>query len=72
MQTLETLKEKAEMLARSSPVQWQEFLRALGEYTLHHRDNLVVSPLTDIAVNQGRAQALSTLLKNLTDLKKKV
>lgn len=67
MQPHQDLTTRAAALARSSPQQWQEFLRALNAFKDGHKENLVNSPLADIQVNQGRAQILSILCNLLGD-----
>lgn len=51
---------KAANLARSAPHEWAEFLQAFADFSEHHRDNLLNSPLDALQVNQGRAQMLKT------------
>lgn len=46
-------------------MEWQLFLKDLAVYNEVHRNNLVKSPLAELPINQGRAQALSTLLETL-------
>jgi len=70
MQAKEYLTIKAAILARTAPNEWREFLSALGQFTEHHRENLVSSPLADLPINQGRAQILGALLKNMENCTK--
>ena len=65
MQPRETLIVKAAHLSKSSPTAWQNFLDAFGEYVELHRKQLLNSPLPELPVNQGRAQALATLLEDM-------
>lgn len=58
---------RAALLERASPDQWQEFVKSLAVYTEVHRNNVIISPLPELAVNQGRAQSLSSLLKLLSE-----
>lgn len=61
MQPHDELTIKAAALAKSSPIQWRDFLQALATFSNVHKENLVNSPLPALPVNQGRAQILSTL-----------
>lgn len=61
----DALTMKAAQLARTAPREWREFLEALAVHNEVHRTNLIMSPLHELPVNQGRAQALSTLLDRL-------
>jgi hypothetical protein len=65
MSPTETLIQKAAQLERASPIQWQAFVQALAVYTEVHRDNAILSPIAELPVNQGRAQAMSSLLETL-------
>lgn len=65
MQPTEQLAVSAAALERVAPHQWREFLKALAVYNEIHRNNLVKSPIAELAVNQGRAQSLSSLLEIL-------
>ena len=65
MQPKEELALKAATLSRVAPVEWQSFLKQLAVYNEVHRNNLVKSPIAELPVNQGRAQALSTLFDTL-------
>lgn len=58
---------RAAYLERHAPVEWQAFLKDLAVYVEVHRNNLVLSPLPELPVHQGRAQSLSTLLDVLKD-----
>lgn len=58
---------RAYALAKSSPVQWQDFLQALASVTAEHKELLVNSQLDDLQVAQGRARALSSLYKLLAE-----
>lgn len=60
----------AASIARTTPELWQNFLRELAVYTETHRNNLIVSPLTELPVAQGRAQSMSSLLDTLKDCEK--
>lgn len=57
----DNLTMKAAQLARLAPREWREFMEALAVYNNVHRENLVMSPLQELPVNQGRAQSLSSL-----------
>lgn len=57
----------AAKLARSAPENWNEFIAALGKHTDFHVSNCVSSPLDALAQNQGRAQAMTALLKDLRE-----
>lgn len=59
------LTKAAANLAKSSPNGWQAFVEAMSMFAEHHRHNLVMSPLPELPINQGRAQILSTLTDNL-------
>lgn len=50
------LQARAATLARLTPMEWAEFIKALAALVEVHRNNLVNSPLPDLPVNQGRAQ----------------
>jgi|GEM_PF-5310824 len=69
MNPRDNLSVKAATLAKLSPQAWSDFLEALAVYNEVHRENLVKSPLPELAVNQGRAQALSSLIGILTACK---
>lgn len=66
MQEKQNLTIRAANLANAAPIQWRDFIDALAGYISVHQANLLNSPLSDLAVNQGRAQALTTLHKTLT------
>lgn len=55
----------AASLSRTTPELWQNFLKAMAVYTEQHRNNVIMSPLPELPVNQGRAQSLSSLLDTL-------
>lgn len=57
----------AARLARSAPENWKMFLGALAKYTEDQRDNCIKSPLEQLPVAQGRAQACTHLLALLVD-----
>lgn len=57
----------AAKLARRAPEEWNEFVDALGKHTELHITNCISSPLDALAQNQGRAQALTALLKDLRE-----
>ena len=63
MRPTEELSLKAAALQRNAPQEWRAFVAAFSAYNDVHRDNLVMSPLPELPVNQGRAQALSSLLE---------
>lgn len=65
MQPKENLIVKAAHLAKSSPTTWANFLAAFEEVAEVHRKNLLLSPLPELQVNQGRAQAMASLLEDL-------
>jgi hypothetical protein len=67
MQHTDQLIEKAAFLSRAAPTQWREFLNALSVYSDKQMEILVNSPVPDLQVLQGRAQALKTLLTTLTN-----
>lgn len=48
-------------LARTSPESWKQFLGALRVYVDTYRDNCIQSPLENLPVAQGRAQASAHL-----------
>ena len=58
---------KAAYLARTAPEAWQHFLGALSQYNETQRDNCVSSPIEQLPVAQGRAQATKHLLGLLAD-----
>lgn len=59
--------QKAAYLARNAPEQWKHFLGALSQYNERARDNCVSSPIEQLPVAQGRAQATAHLLGLLVD-----
>ena len=59
--------QKAAYLARSAPEAWRHFLGALSQYNEKQRDNCVSSPIEQLPVAQGRAQATAHLLGLLVD-----
>lgn len=67
MQQKDTLTIRAANIANVAPTQWRDFIDALAGYVSVHQDNLLKSPLPDLPVNQGRAQALTALHKVLRD-----
>jgi hypothetical protein len=67
MHAQEQLIISAAHLAKSSPTSWAAFLQALVAYTEVHQVNLLKSPLPELPVNQGRAQAMSALLETCTN-----
>lgn len=67
MNAAQNLTMKAASLARIAPEQWRDFLAALADFRDHHRENLVQSPLNELPINQGRAQILGALHKNLSE-----
>ena len=58
---------KAAFVARSAPEGWKHFLGALSQYNEKQRDNCVSSPIEQLPVAQGRAQATAHLLGLLAD-----
>lgn len=66
-QPQQTLTLKAAALLRVAPEEWAAFVDALAVYVEVHRNNVIHSPLPELPVNQGRAQALSSLLTTLKD-----
>jgi hypothetical protein len=56
----------AAALARSSPENWQRFLTAFKGHCDELKDQCVASPVEMLQVTQGRAQAATGLLKDLT------
>lgn len=67
MQQQDNLTLKAAIIAKAAPDQWRSFTDALAGYTEVHQENLLKSPLPDLPVNQGRAQALTMLHRLLKD-----
>lgn len=67
MQQRDTLTLRAANIANVVPVQWRDFIDALAGYIEVHQANLLNSPLPDLPVNQGRAQALTMLHKTLLE-----
>lgn len=65
MQPQEKLIYSAAALARMAPQEWRLFLEALADVKEHHRENLVKSPSSEVLINQGRAQMMSTLHERL-------
>lgn len=56
-------------IARSTPDLWAAFLEALSGDFEYQKENLINSPSCDVERMQGRAQAMSTLLKTLDKCK---
>ena len=56
------LQMRAATLARLTPMEWAEFVKALAAYVEIHRNNLVNSPLPELPINQGRAHMGTTLV----------
>lgn len=54
-------------LARSAPETWEEFIRALSNYTDIQISNCISSPLEELQRAQGRAQNSVTLLRLLRE-----
>jgi hypothetical protein len=69
MSPLEELAIKATSLSRVAPREWHDFLQALAVYNEVHRKNLIMSPIPELPVNQGRAQSLATLFDQLQNCK---
>ncbi len=67
MQQKDTLTIRAANIANVNPLQWRDFIDALAGYVQVHQENLLRSPLPDLPVNQGRAQALTALHKVLSE-----
>lgn len=67
MQHTNHLVEKAAILSRTVPNEWHGFLNALSEYSNKQTEILVNSPVVDLQVAQGKAQALKTLLSTLAN-----
>lgn len=60
--TVETeLTLAAARIARSSPDAWDRFLAAVQAYSSQQITNCIQSPLDQLPVNQGRAQATARL-----------
>lgn len=57
------LVHRAAALARAAHPEWQEFLRAMQEYTDEIRDHCISSPVEALQVSQGRAQNCRDLLR---------
>lgn len=57
----------AARLARSAPVQWQEFLAQLRVRDSSIKNSIVSSPIDDLLVLKGRAQEMASLLKDLEE-----
>lgn len=58
---------RAAYMERHAPMEWQAFLQALAVYVEVHRNHVILSPLPDLPVHQGRAQSLSALQEILTN-----
>lgn len=56
------LPQRAAALAQAAPEQWRAFVSALTAFNEHHRENLIRSALSDLPVNQGRAQMTGIIL----------
>ncbi len=56
---------EAARLARNAPEEWKHFLNALAAHTEVSRNNCVTSPVAELQVNQGKAQALTDLCERL-------
>ncbi len=67
MQIQEELTLKSAALAKSSPTQWQDFLRAFKSIVEDQKEKLVNSPLEQLQVSQGRAHVLQATYKILED-----
>jgi hypothetical protein len=52
---------QAAVLARTAPHPWQGFMRALTAYNLQITTHCIQSPLENLPVAQGRAQASARL-----------
>ena len=63
----EILIVRAAALSRTAPEEWRKFMEALAVLSEQHRENLVKSPMPELPVNQGRAQAVSSLIEMFTD-----
>lgn len=67
MRPKDDLTTKAAQLARAAPNEWRGFLEALAGYNDFMRASLVQSPLAELQINQGKAQAIDALTKHLRD-----
>lgn len=65
MQPVEQVTIAAAKLARIAYPEWKEFLLALAAFEDQLRDNVVMSPVETIQINQGKAQLLTGLRRNL-------
>lgn len=65
MQPAEQVVAAAAKLARIANPEWKEFLLALAAFEEQLRDNVVMSPVETIQINQGKAQLLTGLRRNL-------
>jgi len=68
--TSRSLTIKAAELAGRAPEDWLLFIEALAAHVEEVRDNCIRSPLDMLQINQGRAQALTAILKELRDAPK--
>lgn len=51
----------AARLARTAPINWDQFLAAVQAYSSQQITNCIQSPLDQLPVSQGRAQATARL-----------
>ena len=56
---------RAAALARMTPEFWNAFLSELGKYSEEVKDAVVVAPIEQLQICQGRAQALRHLMSIL-------
>lgn len=57
----------AARLARNSPAAWDSFLAAVQTYSSQQITHCIQSPLDQLPVSQGRAQATARIYGILTD-----
>ena len=57
----------AAALSRSAPAQWDAFMLELKAYADRKRDDCVQATVDTLQVAQGRAQAVSGILKEMTE-----
>lgn len=70
MSTSRLLTIKAAELASRAPEDWTLFIEALSAHVDEARENCIRSPIDMLQINQGRAQAMTALLKDLRDAPK--
>lgn len=60
----------AARISRAAPESWEQLLAAFRAYTDTQRDNCISSPVDNLQVAQGRAQACAALLRLFDDCRK--